>query len=379
MNETITNNIEQGELELLRSRLEEANETINAIRTGKIDALLVQNDHGTQVYTLKSADQTYRVFIEKMNECAVTINSQGIILYCNSRFASTVKMPLTKVIGVAFENFIPQASKEVFTNIINKGWKSDSKGEIYLSDNDNEIIPFLLSVTKMEIEEGFTLNLLLTDLSIQKENEKQLRVKNDALELAEFNARKLNLELENKVDERTKDLLLSRERFKFLAENIPVIVWTADHNGDFDYANKGWREYSGLNFQQTQKSGWLTILHPEDAERTAFEWKKSVKENNPMHIEFRIKRAKDGMYRWHICSALPFSNKEGVTIAWFATCTDIHDQKLAIEKKEEFIGIASHELKTPLTGLKGYMQIMELHKEELSPAFYNYFTRAISL
>src|SRR6187549_749749 len=90
------------EIENLRQQLEEANDTIEAIRTGQVDALIVKNNNGHQVYTLKSADQTYRVFIEKMIEGAVTLNEKGIILYSNSRFASMMQMPLSKIIGSYF-------------------------------------------------------------------------------------------------------------------------------------------------------------------------------------------------------------------------------------------------------------------------------------
>src|SRR3954471_18109171 len=91
------------EVKELRIQLEEANDTLEAIRTGKVDALIVSTDDGTQLYTLKTADQTYRMFIEKMNEGAVTINRDGLILYCNSRFAEMVDMPLEKVIGMSFD------------------------------------------------------------------------------------------------------------------------------------------------------------------------------------------------------------------------------------------------------------------------------------
>src|SRR5687768_7392299 len=84
----------------LRAQLEEANDTIEAIRTGQVDALIVQNSDGHQLYTLKNADQTYRVFIEKMNEGAVTLNREGVIVYSNSSFANAVKLPLEKVIGL---------------------------------------------------------------------------------------------------------------------------------------------------------------------------------------------------------------------------------------------------------------------------------------
>src|SRR5580765_4965786 len=90
------------ELEELRFQLAEANDTIHAIKTGQVDALVINNDNGHQLYTLKSADQTYRVFIEKMKEGAVTLNKDEIILYCNSQFASMVDLPLSEVIGNPF-------------------------------------------------------------------------------------------------------------------------------------------------------------------------------------------------------------------------------------------------------------------------------------
>src|ERR1700733_16169792 len=81
----------------LRMQLEEATEAIEAIRTGQVDALVVNSGSGHQLYTLKTADQTYRVFIEKMNEGAVTLSRDGLILYSNSRFANMMGMPLEKV------------------------------------------------------------------------------------------------------------------------------------------------------------------------------------------------------------------------------------------------------------------------------------------
>src|SRR6185295_859185 len=116
------------EIEELRLQLQEANETIHAIRTGQIDALMVSTETGPQLYTLKSADHTYRVFIEKMKEGAVTLNSDGLILYSNSQFATMVNLPLTKVIGLPITDFIPDTSKPIFEKIIEKGWQSDSKG-----------------------------------------------------------------------------------------------------------------------------------------------------------------------------------------------------------------------------------------------------------
>src|SRR5262245_59907425 len=97
----------EAEIKELRIQLEEANDDLHAIRTGQIDALIVHNDkEGRQVYTLKTADQAFRVFIEKMREGAVTLTKNVIILYSNSQFADMVNMPLPKIIGLSFKEFI---------------------------------------------------------------------------------------------------------------------------------------------------------------------------------------------------------------------------------------------------------------------------------
>jgi PAS domain S-box-containing protein len=169
------------EVNSLRLQLEEANDAIEAIRTGQVDALVVHGKKGHELYTLKTADQTYRLFIEKMIEGAVTLDQHGIIVYSNSQFASMVNMPLSKVIGLSFHNFIVPASKRQFTDLFHKGWKEDCKGEIGLL-NEGKSVDFQLSFTSLELDEGVSLSIILTDLTAQKEAQRQLKASNKQLE-----------------------------------------------------------------------------------------------------------------------------------------------------------------------------------------------------
>ncbi|MGN6296722.1 MAG: PAS domain-containing sensor histidine kinase [Ginsengibacter sp.] len=355
----------------LRHQLDEANETIEAIRTGQIDALVVKRPNGHQLYTLKTADQTYRVFIEKMREGAVTLNREGVVLYSNSRFASMVNLPLTKIIGSYFKDYVKEVELTVFDNLFKKGWKKECKGEINISPKEKATIPVLLSLTSLELDEGVALSIIITDLSDQKDIEKQLRENNKLLEVAKSYAEKLNNELEARVAERTQELLTSREHFKFLADTIPVIVWTASAKGEYDYFNRQWYNYTGFSPEDSRQQDWKSAIHADDRAKTMTKWNDSVRDSVPFKMENRL-RAADGTYRWHLMNALPFKSSEGKVVAWFGVSTDIEEQKKNLQKKDEFISMASHELKTPVTSLKAYTEIMVMdatmkgNKEELA-------------
>jgi PAS domain S-box-containing protein len=167
-------------LEEAQYQLDEANETIQAIRTGQVDALVVQSTNGHQLFTLKSADQTYRVFIEQMTEGAVTLNRAGLILYCNSQFATMVQMPHSSVIGKAFEEFVSPSHITQYQELFAKCWGIDCKSEIPLAAGDSEL-PVQLSLTTLELDEGVSLSIILTDLTAQKEIEAQLKKGNEQL------------------------------------------------------------------------------------------------------------------------------------------------------------------------------------------------------
>ncbi|ASU35624.1 PAS domain-containing sensor histidine kinase [Mucilaginibacter xinganensis] len=363
--------------EELQLQLEEANDTIEAIRTGQIDALVVNDGDGHQLYTLKTADQTYRVFIQKMNEGAVTVNREGLILYSNSRFATMVGMPLEKTIGLTFDIFIAPESRDIYDEVIANAWEEDCKEEILLINTDKNRIPCLLSCNTLELDEGLSLSLILTDLSILKETEKQLKIKNLQLAAAHLATERLNNQLEDTVKERTNELLLSRERFKYLANNIPQMTWTNLPNGEVDYYNEQWYNYTGLSQEESKKSGWESVLYPDDFQTTMDRFSSSLQSGEVFEVENRYKRGFDGAYRWHLNRAVPMRNEKNEIVFWVGTATDIEDQKREMDRKDEFIGIASHELKTPLTSLKGYLQLISSYKrDELPAAVKQYIEKA---
>jgi len=365
------------ENDALRLQLEEASDAIDAIRSGRVDALIVNNGDNHQLYTLKTADQTYRVFIEKMNEGAVTINREGLILYSNSRFAGMVNMPLEKTIGLHFAEFVADVSSDTYDTLISQAWEEDCKEEIQLISSDKRLVPCLLSCNTLELDEGIALSLILTDLSILKEAEQQLKIKNLQLAAAHLATEKLNNELEETVRTRTNDLFLSREHFKYLANNIPQMTWTNLPNGEMDYFNQQWFSYTGLSPAESTMSGWQKVIHPNDIQNTLEKYSNALKTGEVFEIENRYKRGADSVYRWHLNRAVPLRDEGGEIVFWVGTATDIEDQKKEMEKRDEFIGIASHELKTPLTSLKGYLQLISSNKNnELPVKTTQYIERA---
>lgn len=169
------------EINNLKIQLEEANDTIEAIRTGQVDALVVKNDNGHELYTLKSADQTYRVFIEKMTEGAVTLNRDGIIVYSNTQFGKMVGLPLSKITGIFFSSLISPGDENTYEELISKGWTEDTKGEVLLA-SASKVIPVQLSITTLELDEGTSLSIILTDLTAQKQTQLLLKANNEKLQ-----------------------------------------------------------------------------------------------------------------------------------------------------------------------------------------------------
>jgi PAS domain S-box-containing protein len=161
------------EITELRAQLLEAHEIINAIHKGEVDAFVVNNDGRHELYTLKSADKTYRLFIEKMNEGAITLNRQNIVMYSNSAFASLLNTPLEKVIGSYFEDFIPAEYRTTVNELIKNAWDlQESKAEIMLPGQNNPV-PVLLSLNSLETDGGIALSIIAADLSLQKETQEQ--------------------------------------------------------------------------------------------------------------------------------------------------------------------------------------------------------------
>lgn len=146
---------------------------------------------------------------------------------------------------------------------------------------------------------------------------------------------------------------------------MPQKVWITDVSGNALYFNSETLAYTGKQLGDLLGSKWICIIHPDDHVSTSNSWNNAVATGMGYEVEYRI-LAHDGSYRWHVARGIPIRNAEGKITEWIGTSTDIHDQKdiqeklkLAVNAREDFLTIASHELKTPLTSMMLQTQRMK--------------------
>lgn len=152
-------------------------------------------------------------------------------------------------------------------------------------------------------------------------------------------------------------LQLSEQRFRTLTDVVPQLIWSNDETGKPVYFNRRWYEYTGLSFDQSV-SDWDLLLHPQEAQAIVRQWQEALSRQTVFNAEYRLRRA-DGAFRWHIVRNTPLFGDNGQLTGWFGSATDIHELKALQKQKEDFIGIASHELKTPVTSLRVYTEILQ--------------------
>lgn len=153
------------EIEDLRRRLQEAEETLDAIRSGEVDALVVSGPEGEKVFTLRGAEHPYRVLIESINEGAATLTHDGTILYGNLALARLVQRPLKQVIGKQIQEFVAPEVRDQIRTLLENAATGAVRAEIELHRGAAGNIAVLLSLNPVELDEQQTIAAIITDLS----------------------------------------------------------------------------------------------------------------------------------------------------------------------------------------------------------------------
>jgi PAS domain S-box-containing protein len=155
----------------IEERLREAEETLEAIRSGDVDALVVQGPAGDQVFTLKGADHRYRQLVETMNEGALMLARDRTIVYANARFATLVRVPHERLLGSIFDTYVARSSQSMVDALLGVRAEGAAKAEIEIVAADGALVPVYLSATASWDEDHQLTCVIATDLSEQKRNQ----------------------------------------------------------------------------------------------------------------------------------------------------------------------------------------------------------------
>lgn len=206
----------------LAERLAESEQTLKAIQSGEVDAILISTENGEQIYTLRGAEEPYRILFEQMNEGAVTISEDGSILYSNQSFASVMKISLETVIGTNLASYIHPTGTSAFRELLDQSISRPVRSDVVFVARDGTEVPMQLSISFLETATVPTYCIVAADLTERIKAEVALRAAYEGLE--------------QKVQERTKDLSDSETKFHQMfansLQNIGIYEMVYDGSGE---------------------------------------------------------------------------------------------------------------------------------------------------
>lgn len=182
----------------------------------------------------------------------------------------------------------------------------------------------------------------------------------------------------DKLERSQRDLRESESRFRQLADSAPVMIWMSDATGQCSWLNRPWIEFTGQPLEKQTGDGWEQFIHPDDLARCRETFQRHFETRTAFEMDYRLRRH-DGIHRWIITRGMPLFSGDSSFLGYMGGCIDIHERKeaekdsealLKIEQrarleaertallKDEFLATVSHEMRTPLTAMLGWVQLL---------------------
>lgn len=150
----------------------------------------------------------------------------------------------------------------------------------------------------------------------------------------------------------------SEQLLRNITTAAPTALWMSDEKGDIIYNNQTWLDWTGRSYEENLGKKWMEAIHVDDRKKASEKFIDALGNRGFYETEFRLKHS-DGTIHWCIANGRPQYRNDGSFSGYIGACIDITEQKYLQQQKDDFIGIASHELKTPVTSIKGYNQVLE--------------------
>jgi PAS domain S-box-containing protein len=159
----------------LRSRLEEAERNLEAIRSGDVDALVVEGSNGARIFSLNGAEHIYRVIAETMHEAALTVNQEGTVLFCNRRFCDLMRIPMNEAVGRQITSFVSRPQELPLVKLLSDARAGPVQRRMTLRASDGAIVPVQLSANLIE-DPSRSICILAADLTEVEVTAKSIQI-----------------------------------------------------------------------------------------------------------------------------------------------------------------------------------------------------------
>jgi PAS domain S-box-containing protein len=297
---------DSAELAEVRAQLRELQQTIEAIRTGDVDSLIIGPPGQQQVYALATADRPYRLIVEAMNEGTATVSPRGVILDANPRLGSMTGQNASELIGTPVRDLIPAAHHPRFARLLDVGAGQSARGEVDLTGSGGTIVPVLLAVSGFDLDGMLLRCLVLTDLTAQHAAEARAAEAHDAL-------REQNAFLEQAQES------LGLGWWVLAPDQEDMITWSPQAH----------RIYGLDPAQFDGRAATLArLVHPDDLPMVTAAITAALAGGHPYQTEHRIIRP-DGSLRWVLQAAVVERDEAGAPGRMLGICQDITERKQA--------------------------------------------------
>ncbi len=361
--------VEEGEdrLQTINEELTASNEELTAMNEELSEA---QNDTQLLITKLAASETKFRSLVGQIPTAINVFNGHELVIELpNEKMLEIWGRTLDEVIDKPMLTAMPELAGQPF---IQKLYDVLSTGKAYYSNDEKafinrngELVECYFNIVYQPLinEDKSVTSVLQIANEVTEDILAKTQIQNLNEELASANeelaaSNEEMLQIQDNLLSTNSQLTESEERFRTMAESVNVLIAVGDESSNATYFNQAWTKITGRSTEELLAFGWVDLLHPDDKERYVNIYLSAFEKRIPFKGEFRL-LDKDGTYRWFLAQGPPRFRANGTFAGYISSSVEISEQKKDEQRKNDFIGMVSHELKTPLTSMSGYLQILE--------------------